>query len=100
MAKTDEQKPKFPNRPCPKCGKPIHIKSRKHPECGWGVEETTSAAPAPAPAAAKRGRPAKKQPAGGAASGGITLEDISAVKALVQRMGAEKVQQLAAVLAK
>jgi len=25
----------FPNRPCPKCGKPIHIKTKKHEECGW-----------------------------------------------------------------
>jgi hypothetical protein len=32
------KKPAFPNRPCPKCGKPIHIKSKKHEECGWGME--------------------------------------------------------------
>jgi len=25
----------FPNRPCPNCGKPIHIKTKKHDECGW-----------------------------------------------------------------
>jgi hypothetical protein len=25
----------FPNRPCPKCGKPIHIKTKRHEECGW-----------------------------------------------------------------
>jgi hypothetical protein len=25
----------FPNRPCPKCGKPIHIKTKKHETCGW-----------------------------------------------------------------
>jgi len=25
----------FPNRPCPKCGKPIHIKTKKHEACGW-----------------------------------------------------------------
>jgi hypothetical protein len=29
------QKLNFPHRPCPKCGKPIHIKTRKHEECGW-----------------------------------------------------------------
>jgi hypothetical protein len=28
------RKPSFPNRPCPKCGKPIHIKSKSH-DCGW-----------------------------------------------------------------
>jgi hypothetical protein len=32
------KKPAFPNRPCPKCQKPIHIKSKKHEECGWGME--------------------------------------------------------------
>src|SRR5208337_2730904 len=32
--------------------------------------------------------------------GGITLDDIKAVKALTDRMGAERVQQLAKVLAK
>jgi hypothetical protein len=34
----------FPNRPCPKCGKPIHIKSKKHEECGW-VRDGTAVAP-------------------------------------------------------
>jgi len=29
------KKPTFPNRPCPKCGKPIHIKTKKHEACGW-----------------------------------------------------------------
>jgi hypothetical protein len=36
--------PTFPHRPCPKCGKPIHIKSRRHEKCGWvmnGSTETT-----------------------------------------------------------
>ena len=32
------KKPSFPNRPCPKCQKPIHIKSKKHEECGWGMD--------------------------------------------------------------
>jgi hypothetical protein len=32
------KKPAFPNRPCPKCQKPIHIKSKKHEECGWGMD--------------------------------------------------------------
>jgi hypothetical protein len=27
----------FPNRPCPKCGKPIHIKTKQH-ECGWTMD--------------------------------------------------------------
>ena len=32
------KKPTFPSRPCPKCQKPIHIKSKKHDECGWRME--------------------------------------------------------------
>ena len=96
MAKVIEQKPKFPNRPCPQCSQPIHIKSKKHPECGWGMGHLASTALV----AVKRGRPAKKKPVAKATAGGVTLDDIAAVKALVQRMGADKVQQLAAVLAK
>ncbi len=33
----------FPNRPCPKCGKPIHFRKKMHEKCGWtmnGVAET------------------------------------------------------------
>jgi hypothetical protein len=41
--------------------------------------------------AVKRGRPK-------ASAGGVTMQDIEAVKALVDRMGAEKVQELARVL--
>jgi hypothetical protein len=96
VAKAIDQKPKFPNRPCPQCGKPIHIKSKKHPECGWGMAQQASTAPV----AAKRGRPAKKKPVAWATAGGVTLDDIAVVKALVRRMGADRVQQLAAVLAK
>lgn len=55
----------------------------------------------------KRGRKPGPKPAAGAAVGAgrtgpskITLEDIQAVKKLVDQMGAEKVQQLALVLAK
>ena len=37
----------FPNRPCPNCGKPIHIKTKKHEECGWMADgqATTPTAP-------------------------------------------------------
>ena len=88
----------FPNRPCPKCGKPIHIKTKKH-ECGWVADGQASAAPA----VVKKGdRPKKRAAANGrrTGAGGITVEDISAIKSLVDRMGAEKVQQLTQVLAK
>ena len=36
------KKPSFPSRPCPKCGKPIHIKSKKHDECGWTLNGTAA----------------------------------------------------------
>ena len=88
----------FPNRPCPKCGKPIHIKTKKHEDCGWALDGQASAAPA---VVKKGGRPKKRATNGRrTGAGGITVEDISAVKSLVDRMGTEKVQQLAQVLAK
>lgn len=156
----------FPNRPCPKCGKPIHIKSKSH-DCGWKAEPTavsktkppTKAAPAKKPAAdasiskmeavrrvlsssgkdtmpleiqdqlkkqfnikmdptvistykssiLKKGTPKKAvklgRPTGSSvksvkASGdGISIEDIQAVKSLAERIGVEKLRQLAEVLA-
>jgi hypothetical protein len=33
----------FPNRPCPKCGKPIHIKTKKHEACGWSMNGRAAA---------------------------------------------------------
>ncbi len=27
----------FPNRPCPNCAAPIHIKTKKHEACGWSM---------------------------------------------------------------
>ena len=53
----------------------------------------------------KRGRkpgpkPAAAAPAVNAKAGGISLDDIRAVKELADRMGAEKVKQLAQVLGK
>jgi hypothetical protein len=50
--------------------------------------------PPPTPAARSNSAPAK------AAGGGIRLEDVKAVKGLVDRIGAEKVEQLARVLGK
>jgi hypothetical protein len=57
------------------------------------------AAPAGPVAANKRGRTAKKKPEAKAVGGGISIQDIEAVKKLVERMGVEKVRQLAGVLA-
>ena len=84
----------FPNRACPGCGAPIHIKTRQH-ECGWAADGKTAT---PTVAAKRGGRPRK--PEARASAGGISLDEISAVKAPVESMGAEKVQQLARVLAK
>ena len=162
----------FPNRPCPKCGKPIHIKSKSHEACGWKAA-ATSASPKAAPAKTapatkaesngsiskmeavrrilasegkdtmpldiqdhlkkqfnikmdptvistykssilrkgtakkKMGRPKGRKTAQTAAvhssartnGASISIEDIHAVKALAEKLGAEKLRQLAEVLA-
>jgi hypothetical protein len=46
------KKPAFPNRPCPKCGKPIHIKAKRHEQCGWVAADAVTAKSAPAGKAA------------------------------------------------
>jgi hypothetical protein len=90
----EQAKPKFPSKPCPKCGALIHTRLRKHEACGWSFDNM---APAPKPATAKKpGRPAGVKPA----AGEISLSDVSAVKELVNKIGADKVRQLAEVLAK
>jgi hypothetical protein len=153
----------FPNRPCPKCSKPIHIKSKSHEACGWKAEAATPAKTSPAkPAKATDGSlskmeavrrilassgkdtmpleiqgllkkqynikmdptvistykssilrqgPGKKmgRPKGQTAvahstarangSASISIDDIKAVKELAGRLGAERLRQLAEVLA-
>jgi hypothetical protein len=153
----------FPNRACPKCGKPIHIKSKTHPACGWtggavagsGSKESSNGKPMSKMEAVRRiltesgndampldiqaqlkkkfgikmeattisnykgiiirggapkkiGRPKGTKlgrPPGGPsvakASGtaNISIEDIRAVKALAERLGADKLRQLTEVLA-
>jgi hypothetical protein len=37
------RKPSYPSRPCPKCGKPIHIKSKSHEACGWTANGAVTA---------------------------------------------------------
>jgi hypothetical protein len=41
-------KPAFPSRPCPKCGKPIHIKAKRHEACGWVADDVAACKTAPA----------------------------------------------------
>ncbi len=84
----------FPNRACPGCGASIHIKTKQH-ECGWSAE---AQAVAPTATVKRGGRPKKSAAKTGV--GSISLDEIAAVKALVESVGAEKVQQLARVLAR
>jgi hypothetical protein len=156
----------FPNRPCPKCGKPIHVRTKSH-DCGWKAEATAvskaklAAKAAPAKKASangsiskmeavrrvlassgkdtmpleiqdqlkkqfnikmdatvistykssilKKGTPKKAvklgRPGGSSvksakvSGSGISIEDIQAVKSLAEKIGAEKLKQLAEVLA-
>jgi hypothetical protein len=39
-----KKKPAFPSRPCPKCGTPIHIKTKKHEACGWRAANSAGSA--------------------------------------------------------
>lgn len=89
-------KPSFPSKPCPKCGKYIHARMKKHEECGWVMEETAARRPKGKKTPKVRQLIRKPAPVGGT----VTLADIQAVKALTDRLGAEKVWQLAAVLGK
>jgi len=90
----------FPTKPCPKCGAAIHARLQKHEKCGWVMASNDQAPPAAHKVVKRRkfGRPKKAH--AGSSAGGISLEDIQAVKALADKLGAEKVQQLAEVLAK
>lgn len=90
-----KKKHAFPSKTCPKCGATIHARLQKHEKCGWVMEANSR------PASVKKkklGRPRKIH--AGSNAGSISLEDIQAVKALADRLGAEKVRQLATVLAK
>lgn len=78
----DQRKPSYPSKSCPKCGKSIHARAMSHEDCGWKAR--------------KVGRPAAVAKSSTPAS--ISLEDIRAVKDLADRIGVDKVRQLAAVL--
>jgi hypothetical protein len=58
------------------------------------IRQPAATSPAPAPVTPKASRQA------GATNGGITVEDIKAVKELVGRIGADGVRELAEVLSK
>ena len=56
------KKPSFPNRPCPKCGKPIHTRSKRHEACGWVADDV----------AASKGAPSTKAPSAATKDGETT----------------------------
>lgn len=92
-----EKKPNFPTKTCPKCGKLIHAAAKKHEACGWVAGEAEGTPPAAAkPSGKKLGRPKKVNAA--SSSENVSIEDIQAVKKLVDALGAEKVRDLARVL--
>ena len=95
-----KKKHAFPTKPCPKCGAAIHARLQKHEECGWVMASNDQPAASANQVVKKRklGRPKKAH--AGSSAGGISLEDIQAVKHLADKLGAEKVKQLAQVLAK
>jgi hypothetical protein len=99
MAKAESKKPNFPSKPCPKCGQPIHARLTKHVACGWVATQASAPVATKAPAKKKRGRPKKVTTPATASAGGISLADIKAVKELEAKIGADKVRQLAEVLA-
>ncbi len=100
------KKPAFPTKPCPKCGKPIHARKMSH-DCGWVASANgapaaaqTSSAPAVTKPTSKPKNGRRKKHVAVATASVISLEDIQAVKKVVDQLGAEKVQQLAKVLAR
>ncbi|MGE3808987.1 MAG: hypothetical protein AB7K24_30355 [Gemmataceae bacterium] len=88
-------KPNFPSKTCPKCGELIHARSQSH-SCGWVMRgKGKSAKTAPGPKR-KVGRPAGSGKGGRGAM--ISLQDIQAVKALTDKIGAAKVKEIADLL--
>jgi hypothetical protein len=81
----------YPTKTCPKCSEPIHARLTKHEACGWvqgGPERRT-----------KRSKPGHPKIARTASNNNvISVADIQAVKAVVDKLGAVKVRQLAEVL--
>lgn len=63
------------------------------------IRQPAAPAPEPTPAPSKTPAPPKASPRVGGTNGGISVEDIRAVKGLVEKLGAEAVKELAEVLA-
>lgn len=72
------KKPNFPSKPCPGCGALIPARSQSQENCGWKAAGKVEKKVAGARAAKKPGRPKS--------AGTVTVADIEAVKALVDRL--------------
>lgn len=89
------KKPGFPSKACPKCGDLIHARSLSHKKCGWeGAKSSPKASGKKT--GKKRGRPAGSGRK--AAADGVSISDIQAVKAVIDKLGAAKVKELVSVL--
>ena len=83
-----------------------HLKSEFGITMSYDMASTYKSAALKKTKGKRRGRKPGRKPAGAAASmngrpgAGISLDDIKAVKALADKLGADKVRQLAEVLAK
>jgi hypothetical protein len=91
---TEEGPPEFINETARKQGSdytitPDRVRTRKK-------TKKPARKAAPSPAARTNSAPPRKAPAGG----GISLGDVRAVKGLVDKIGADRVQELAGVLGK
>ena len=86
-------KPAFPSKPCPKCGKYIHARIKKHEECGWVMEETARRSKGKK---TRKVRQLVRKPA--AVGGAITMADIEAVHTFEGTETAPAVRELDGVL--
>lgn len=94
---SDIEKPRYPTKACPHCGELIHARSKKHLACGWVMDEIRPLTPHHEDLPKSHKPVVNGQRFG---EGGLTLEEIQEVKKVVDKIGAQKVQQLARVLGK
>ena len=71
----------------------IHARKKQCPACGWVMDGS-------APAAVHASGKATPKSVAGAVVGGVSVDDIKELKAVVARLGAQKVVEIAAVLGK
>jgi hypothetical protein len=76
----------FPNRACPKCGKPIHIKTKEH-DCGWTADSSAKASHAGKPQAKQAPTATNGQKPSKAATNGEKLSKMEAVRRVLKDQG-------------